>query len=113
MPVEMNPLFGNSDEYEQFVLRSILKLTKLMAAVLLWLAALTLLFLALAGLWAFGVTGTEAAAVLRHAWHSSTAQVLTAVGFSVLSLVSAGIWITRRLHAWLGKRVLLRYLAGG
>jgi hypothetical protein len=112
MSAGTNPLFENRAEYERFLLDGILRLNKLMAAVLLWLMALTLLLLALIALWALGVTGTEAAVALRHAWHSNTAQVLTAVGFSVLSLVGAGIWITRRLHAWLGKRVLLRYLAG-
>jgi len=107
-----NPIFGSRQEYERFVLAAVIKLTKPMAAVLLWLMALTLLLLGLVALWTLGVTGTEAATALRHTWHSSTAQVLTAVGFSVLSLVSGGIWITRRLHDWLGRRVLLRYLAG-
>lgn len=108
----MQALFGSQEEYQRFVLDGVLKLTKLMAAALLWLAGLTLLLLVLLALWMAGVTGTEAAAAIRFAWRTNTVQVLFALGFSVLSLVGAGWWTAKRLHAWLGRDVLLRYLKG-
>lgn len=61
----MSPIFSSREAYEKFALDGVLKLTKIMAAVLLWMTALTVLVLVLVGLWLAGVTGTEAAEALH------------------------------------------------
>lgn len=108
----MEPLFESRQEYEAFVFNGLLRLIKVVTWLLLWLAALSILSLGLLTAWLSGLTGTEAAAALRAAWSSSTAQLLTAVGFSALSLVAGGWWTAKKLHAWLGREVLLKYVAG-
>lgn len=108
----MNAIFSTREAYERFVLDGVLKLAKLMTAALLWQGFLTLLFLALAALWALGVTGTEAASALRTAWQSSTSQVLLGLGVSVLTLCAVAWWTAKKLHQWLGREVVLQYLIG-
>lgn len=108
----MGAVFSSRGAFESFLLHSAINLTKLITAVLLWLTALTLLFLGLLTAWLLGVTGTEAAAALRAAWQTSTVQVLSAVGFSLLTLIGVGWWLAKRIHGWLGREVVLKYVQG-
>lgn len=106
------PVFSSRDSFDSFLMHAAINLTKLMTAALLWLAALTLLVLAMLAAWLLGVTGTEVATALRSAWQTSTAQVLGAVGVSLLTLLGLGWWIAKKLHNWLGREVVLKYVQG-
>lgn len=108
--MQEQPIFRTASE----AIDVLFTMTARLANVVMWLAFavahLALVCVALLAMWAFQVTPTDALAWFQTWQNSMPVAALAFVGVSVLSVLSAYLWVLRKLHRHVGTSWLFQYL---
>lgn len=111
--MQQEPIFRNAAQ----AIDVLFTMTARLANVVMWLAFavahLALVCVALLAMWAFQVTPKDALEWFQTWQNSMPVAALAFVGVSVLSVLSAYLWVLRKLHQHVGSSWLFAHLIKG